>query len=1015
MSAMRFTFLVAAALLLPLTACGADWPTYRGDAARSGYTAEKLPGELSLSWTRRAALPPAGAWPNRPRLRFDRVDEPVVAGGVLYVGGSADEKVYAIDAATGTTRWVFYTEGPVRFAPVAWKGKLYVASDDGYLYCLSAADGRLLWRVLGGPEDKRLLGNERLVGSWPVRGGPVVADDRVYFSAGIWPSEGIYVHAVGAIDGRPAWCNDTVGVPGVRPDVRVGHNRGIAIQGYLAIDGPTLRGPTGMGPAVLDRADGKLLTMIGMGRLPVTGPAPAAGMPQMVVAATDADRRIVIGAARVESLDRKGKATRRVTAGRQLWQAVLPQPALSLIAAGDKVIVGAADNVYLLDAGSGRVTWRATVDGAAFGLAVSDGRLIVSTDKGILHCFDAVGGEAKLVVARPRTPAASGAVYSRSAAEILAKTGAAKGYCVDLGCADGSLAVELAQRSELRIYAIEDTPEKVRAARRRIEQAGLYGRVVVHLADPDRPPYIGRFADLVVSGRSATEGADSVAAAVVARMQSPCFGQGCVGKPGAMRVSKRGPVPGAGNWTHLHADAGNTLCGPDTALRAPLRMFWYKDTDFRQPQRHGWAQRSLFYNGYFVIQGVDGIRTLNAYNGRTLWEHSIKKLALGYDYTGGHSAKLGAPNMCVWNGRVYVRYLDRCVCLDVRTGKKLGEFPLPAKLKGEKQAWWGYLACADGVLIGSVADDAYRIPNFSAGAGLGGLTRIHAQATKLFGLDAMTGQVKWTFAAEHSIGHNAIAMGAGRVYLVDRSANRRATEDHDATGEPDFVAMSKEIATRRGKPKTWWLLLPKLQRGTYPVPPGRAVALDAATGKVLWRTPADVCGNLLIYSAAHDVLVVNGEGRGGADEPGGRMAAYRGTSGERLWRDEFEHEGARPLVNGRTILCEERHPSKGVGRDLLTGKPVATAFTRADLGRYCGPIMSSRTMLAFRAGVIGYFDLTTPTRPARTYNGIRPGCAIELLPAGGLLLMPNAAQGCTCAYMQRATIALWPGEKRAGR
>lgn len=28
-----------------------DWPTYRGDAARSGYTADRLPENLSLRWS----------------------------------------------------------------------------------------------------------------------------------------------------------------------------------------------------------------------------------------------------------------------------------------------------------------------------------------------------------------------------------------------------------------------------------------------------------------------------------------------------------------------------------------------------------------------------------------------------------------------------------------------------------------------------------------------------------------------------------------------------------------------------------------------------------------------------------------------------------------------------------------------------------------------------------------------------------------------------------------------------
>jgi hypothetical protein len=42
------------------------------------------------------------------------------------------------------------------------------------------------------------------------------------------------------------------------------------------------------------------------------------------------------------------------------------------------------------------------------------------------------------------------------------------------------------------------------------------------------------------------------------------------------------------------------------------------------------------------------------------------------------------------------------------------------------------------------------------------------------------------------------------------------------------------------------------------------------------------------------------------------------------------------------------------------------------------------------------------------YGGIRPGCWINAIPAGGLLLMGEAASWCTCSYLNQATIALQP-------
>jgi len=50
-----------------------------------------------------------------------------------------------------------------------------------------------------------------VISRWPARGGPAVADGVVYFAAGIWPSEGIFLHALDAATGKPVWCNDSSG------------------------------------------------------------------------------------------------------------------------------------------------------------------------------------------------------------------------------------------------------------------------------------------------------------------------------------------------------------------------------------------------------------------------------------------------------------------------------------------------------------------------------------------------------------------------------------------------------------------------------------------------------------------------------------------------------------------------------------------------------------------------------------------------------------------------------------
>ena len=198
--------IVACLLTAPLQA--GDWPQFRYDAGRTAASPHELPAELQLRWTR--TLPaPRPAFPQEVRLAYDASYEPVVLGHTMFVPSMVTDSVTALDTETGAERWRFIAEGPVRFAPVAWEGKVYFVSDDGYLYCLND-DGSLRWKFRGLPEgrrDRKVLGHGRLVSLWPARGGPVLADGVVYFAAGLWPTEGVFVHALDAESGKAVWSN----------------------------------------------------------------------------------------------------------------------------------------------------------------------------------------------------------------------------------------------------------------------------------------------------------------------------------------------------------------------------------------------------------------------------------------------------------------------------------------------------------------------------------------------------------------------------------------------------------------------------------------------------------------------------------------------------------------------------------------------------------------------------------------------------------------------------------------
>ena len=74
---------------------------------------------------------------------------PAVADGRVYVG-SGDDKVYCLDASTGTQVWNYTTGNIVDSSPAVADGRVYVGSYDGRVYCLDASTGAQVWNYTTG-------------------------------------------------------------------------------------------------------------------------------------------------------------------------------------------------------------------------------------------------------------------------------------------------------------------------------------------------------------------------------------------------------------------------------------------------------------------------------------------------------------------------------------------------------------------------------------------------------------------------------------------------------------------------------------------------------------------------------------------------------------------------------------------------------------------------------------------------------------------------------------------------
>jgi hypothetical protein len=125
-----------------------------------------------------------------------------VVDGVVYVGSSNRGTFYALDAATGTERWRFATDGVLVSSPAVADGVVYVGNSNGTFYALEAGTGAERWRFA-----TRSYADS----------SPAVAGGLVYVA-----SSNDLLYALDAATGIERWCFDLGSFPLTSPAIAGG-------------------------------------------------------------------------------------------------------------------------------------------------------------------------------------------------------------------------------------------------------------------------------------------------------------------------------------------------------------------------------------------------------------------------------------------------------------------------------------------------------------------------------------------------------------------------------------------------------------------------------------------------------------------------------------------------------------------------------------------------------------------------------------------------------------------------
>jgi outer membrane protein assembly factor BamB len=425
----------------------------------------------------------------------------------------------------------------------------------------------------------------------------------------------------------------------------------------------------------------------------------------------------------------------------------------------------------------------------------------------------------------------------------------------------------------------------------------------------------------------------------------------------------RPPIAGAGDWTHQYGSPDNSASSHDALEGATqtgeMAVQWIgrpggdavMDRNPRKPA-------PLVANGRVFLQGFHRIIAMDAYNGAILWSLEIPDLIRT-------NIPRDAGNWCADEDCVYAAIRDRCWRLDASSGELTAVYDVAAAPPQDTHDW-GYVASVGGELFGSSTRKGAAYTEFMGHSSWydqkSGYGTWKVCSDDLFQLDKADGSRNWTYANGVII-NTTITIGGGRVYFVEcRNTTVKASPQ-------------RRVA------------LNELWRDQY------LVALDAATGGLLWEEPIDTADGIVVFFLGYtdvpsETLVL------GLSHTSYHMYAFDAAAGQAKWH--VQHSWPSDNHGGHM-----QHPVLVAGNAYLwpsvyrvtDGARVAPNMP----GREgCPTIAAGSRTFVFRGPgrIISLWD--SQSGRLSGWQSIRPGCWLSVVPAAGMILAPEAGAGCSC-------------------
>ena len=1053
----RKFFLILIQLIISIQIFAYDWPMWRYDAERTASSPEQLPDELYLQWTRHYS-PREMVWDdplNHDLMQYDKVFEPIVIGNTLYIGFNDQDKVVAINTDTGKEIWTYYADGPVRLPLAYYNNRIYFTSDDGHLYCLSAREGNLIWKFRGGPSERKILGNKRLISAWPARGGVVIEDGVVYFAASIWPFMGTFIYAIEAKSGNIIWKNDGTGSQFMQqPHGGAFAFASVAPQGAMVISKNKLLVPGGRSvPACFDKNSGELL-YYHLNRYNKTGGAfVCANNDYIINHFRDRNTHLYklndgtkVEAVTLEKYPALGEEqyyfsgnsiTARNAKNPEIVEWILPVDASGdLIKAGSTLYAGGKNRitaVRLTTDGKPEILWEITIRGEVGRLVAANGKIFAVTLDGKILAFG--GQKVNPVDLFSSTGNIEISNKTKQKAQmILAETGIKEGYSLYFGPGKGDLLAAIALASDLNIIAVEPDNSNILELRKRFDKMGIKANKVAFIqGTPETIDFATYFSSLTIIENLSNFPSDSgtVLLEKIYAVTRPFGGKIWIEGPvdrlaeysesinkgvyeglqiekdhvNRLLLNRAGPPKGSSNWTHQYGSMANTIKSDDELVKLPLGILWFGgNSNMDVLPRHGHGPPEQIMNGKLIIEGMNSISARDVYTGRVIWKTEFTSLGTFGTYY--NESYADDPLNPFYNqehipgansrGTNYIVTPDLVYVIQGITLHVLdietGE--IIKSVRRPDKLRWGYLGVSGDHLV--------------AGANFVKYTALLRD--KLKNREELWNYLALIDSKDYRTGgmYNYNQCASDYLVVMDRHTIREKWRAKSNNGfiHNAIVSDGKRLYYLDKMPAAITNMLER--RGICLEEDYTLAALNIETGDTLWQKTGNVFGSWLGYSSEHHILLQATRPSRDmlAGESGKRMIAYHADDGTVIWDKEIQYYNP-PILHGDRIIVESSAYSLLTGDQIQRQDPITHEKIPWKYTRYygCNYNIGSENLLSFRSGAAGFYDLKTDGGTGN-FGGFKSGCTSNLIAANGVLNAPDYTRTCACSYQNQTSLSL---------